>query len=293
MVNWNGGDMAVKCARSIIAQDVDMRLIVVDNASTDGSPDAIQEACPNALIVRNNTNRGYAPANNQGLKHIGSAEYVLWVNNDTLLLDPNGLAAVIRAVETDASIRGVCGRYEYPDGRFQRYYNQLPTFLNMLVTWGAGKYIRRLRNSRRTSHYVCADVDFEAPATIEQPAFACVLTRADCVRALGDMDESLPIYFNDVDYCWRWRDRGWTWHYFPSWHIAHHHGASVARLGDLSRAELASSAVRFARKHFSRLESFVIRLSICLELVWKRIRDREARVRIRDVWKGRPFFCNG
>jgi N-acetylglucosaminyl-diphospho-decaprenol L-rhamnosyltransferase len=293
MVNWNGGDTAVQCAQSVLTQDIDVRLIVADNASTDGSPEAILKACPNTLMIHNSQNRGYALGNNQALKHIGSADYVLWINNDVILLDPHGVREVIRAMEADPNIRGACGRYEYPDGRFQRYYNQLPTLFNMVVSWGAGKYIMRLRNSPRTSRYICADVDFESPAKIEQPAFACVLTRAACVRTIGDMDETLPIFFNDVDYCWRWRAQGWTWHYFPSWRIAHHHSKSLARIGDLTRAEVASSAIRFARKHFSRLELFGIQTSICLELLWRRWHHRDVAVRIRDVWKGRLFFCNG
>ena len=124
-------------------------------------------------------------------------------------------------MDTHPDVNGVCGRYEYPDGAFQRFYSQLPTEFDMIVTWGVGRHITPLLFHRRSREYYLVDRDFTQPMTIEQPAFSCVLMRGDAVRQVGALDERFPIFFNDIDYCWRWREHGLTWHYLPDWRIVH------------------------------------------------------------------------
>ena len=112
--------------------------------------------------------------------------------------------------------------------------------------WDARKLFKCVEN-------VCAKSVFLTNAilagTVEQPAFACVMARGACIEAVGKLDERFPIFFNDVDYCWRWREKGWQWHYLPSWRVQHHQGASVRRL-DYCLPEVLSSVIRFARLRY-------------------------------------------
>ena len=99
------------------------------------------------------------------------------------------------------------------------------------------------------------------------------------MRRVGLLDEQFPIFFNDVDYCWRWRMHGFTWHYLPAWRITHVHGYSTRRLPKLN-AELAGSAVRFARKYFTgasvlpidKVSDFVPQISLTIEVNGRPIR---------------------
>ena len=291
IVNWNGGELAVECARSIMEQSIGPTLWVVDNASEDGSLEAIEAACPSAHIIRNSRNLGYAAANNQALRGIGEADFVLLVNNDVVLPEREALSRVIEYLQSHPEVHGACGRYEFPDGTFQRYYQQLPTAYNMFVSWGIGNHFRPFLRSKRTRAYYVDDFDFTKPLTVEQPAFACVLMRGESARAVGLMDEQFPIFFNDVDYCWRWRERGWGWRYFPEWRVVHHRGKSTAKIGSVLKAEVASSAARFARKYYSQPRALLIRCSIVLESLWRKYRYGDIPVSVFDIWQGKLFFC--
>lgn len=290
VVNWNGGALAVDSVSSLARQSIRPTIWVVDNASADGSADAIARAVPAVRQIRNMTNRGFAAANNQALRELGDVDYVLLMNNDVVLPDPAGLERVVTMLERDRSIAGACGRYEYPDGSFQGFYNRLPTTFDLAVTWGAGKYIPALRRSRRTQRYLLADADFSREMDVEQPAFACVLLRGGLLRAVGHLDEQFPIFFNDVDYCWRWRAAGHSWRYVPEWRIVHHQSRSTKRLGPVLAAELAGSALRFARKHLAPPARWLVEGSIFAEACWRTVRHREPVSHLPMLVRGELFF---
>jgi N-acetylglucosaminyl-diphospho-decaprenol L-rhamnosyltransferase len=288
MANWNGGPLAVESVGSFLAQTAPLDVWVIDNGSTDGSCEAIARAWPRAMMIRNDRNRGYAPAVNQGLAAAGPVRYVVLANNDILLRDPHALARLTAYMDAHPAVHGVCGRYEYPDGRFQRFYTRLPTEFDMIVTWGVGRHLHSLLHAPRSRRYYLADSDFERPMEIEQPAFSCVLIRGDTLRMVGLLDEQFAIFFNDVDYCWRWRQHGLTWHYLPDWRIVHDQSATTRRLPLLS-AELAGSAVRFTNKYFTGASRWRIRAAIVAEAAWRKVRHRDFPPSLASIWHGELF----
>lgn len=292
ILNWNGGRLAVDSVASFVAQTVQPEVWVIDNGSTDGSCEAIAVACPQAHLIRNECNRGYAPAVNQGLAAAGPSRYIVLANNDVILPERDSLARVAEYGDGHPDVNGVCGRYEYPDGRFQRYYLQLPTEFNMIVTWGVGRHVRPLLHAPRSREFYLVDRDFERPMTMEQPAFSCVVMRSEAVRRVGLLDEQFAIFFNDVDYCWRWRQHGLTWHYLPSWRIVHDQSSAARRLPLLS-AELAGSAMLFANKHFTGASRWRIRVAILLEAAWRKFLNRDFPAPLRSIWRGDLFHAEG
>ena len=291
MPNWNGGRLAVDSVGSFVSQTVKPEVWVTDNGSIDGSSEAIAKACPQVRMIRNDRNRGYAPAVNQGLIAAGPARFVVLANNDIILRDRASLERVIAYMEAHPDVHGVCGRYEYPDGRLQRFYTQLPTEFDMIVTWGIGRHLHALLHAPRSREYYLVDRNFDRPMTIEQPAFSCVLLRGETLRRVGLLDEAFAIFFNDVDYCWRWRQHGLTWHYLPDWRIVHDQSSATRRLPLLS-AELAGSAVRFANKHFSGGSRWRIRAAIVLEAAWRKLRHRDFPVSLASIWRGQLFHAD-
>jgi GT2 family glycosyltransferase len=290
ILNWNGGRLAVDSVASFVAQTVQPEVWVIDNGSTDGSYEAIAVACPQAHLIRNERNRGYAPAVNQGLAAAAPSRYIVLANNDVILPERDSLARVAEYGDGHPDVNGVCGRYEYPDGRFQRYYMQLPTEFNMIVTWGVGRHVRPLLHAPRSREFYLVDRDFERPMTMEQPAFSCVVMRSEAVRRVGFLDEQFAIFFNDVDYCWRWRQHGLTWHYLPAWRIVHDQSSTARRLPLLS-AELAGSAMLFANKHFIGASRWRIRVAILLEAAWRKFLNRDFPAPLRSIWRGDLFHA--
>lgn len=292
VANDNGGRLAVESIGSLAAQTAAAEIWMVDNGSIDGSNAAIAAAYPRVRIIQNDRNLGYAAAVNQGLAAAGSARYILLANNDIILRDRESLARAMAHMETHPDVSGVCGRYEYPDGAFQRFYAQLPTEFDMVVTWGVGRHITPLLFHRRSREHYLVDRDFAQPMTIEQPAFSCVLMRGDAAREVGALDERFPIFFNDVDYCWRWREHGLTWHYLPDWRIVHDMSQTTGKM-PMMRAELAGSAMRFATKHFSGASRGRIRVAILLEAAWRKFRHRDLPAPLGGIWRGQLFHVTG
>ncbi|MEI9939943.1 MAG: glycosyltransferase family 2 protein [Pseudomonadota bacterium] len=288
--NWNGGDLAIWSARSVVGQAVRPKLFLIENGSVDGSGEAIARACPEIELIQNSKNLGFAAAVNQGLRMAHDFDYTLLLNNDVVFRTEDDLLRPIEYLERNPSVQGVCGRYEYPDGRFQHFYNRLPTPFDLSTYWGFGRHIPRALASAKIQRFMCSDFDFTSPGKIEQPAFTCILCRTSALQQIGEFDEQFPIFFNDVDYCWRWRQQGWSFHYLPEWQIVHHQSASTSKLGSKLYAEMAGSISRFASKHYSRRDAAIVRASLTAEAAYRRLRHSDFESSIAGVWRGDLVF---
>jgi GT2 family glycosyltransferase len=187
-------------------------------------------------------------------------------------------------------VQGVCGRYEYPDGRFQHFYNRLPTPFSLAAYWGVGRHVPSARQSTSVRRFFYLDFDFSKAGELEQPGFTCVLCRTSALSKVGEFDEQFPIFFNDVDYCWRWRERGWSFHYLPDWHIVHHQNSSTSKLGQKIYAEMAGSISRFAIKHYSPRDAAFVRASLTAEAAYRRLRHHDFGSSVAGVWRGDLVF---
>ena len=107
--NWNGGQLAINGARSILAQSLQPKLFLVDNGSVDGSSNAIVAEHPTVELIQNDRNRGYSAATNQGLRRAFDFDYVLLINNDVVFSDPRALEVPFRALR-EPSRRARCVR---------------------------------------------------------------------------------------------------------------------------------------------------------------------------------------
>jgi GT2 family glycosyltransferase len=108
--------------------------------------------------------------------------------------------------------------------------------------------------------------------------------------AVGELDERFPIFFNDVDYCWRWRASGRTFHYLPDWRIVHHQSASTSKLGGKVYAEMAGSVSRFAMKHYPHRDAAFVRAALVAEAAYRRVRHDDFDSPIAGPWRGDLVF---
>ncbi len=163
----------------------------------------------------------------------------------------------------------------------------------MCALWGVGRHVPGILTSKRIASYHVYDHDLTKQAKLERPAFSCVLLRRECVLTVGLMDEQFPIFFNDVDYCWRWREHGWDWLYFPDWRVIHYTSSSTSRMGDFYTLELTTSAVRFVKKHFSPIAATLVRLAIVLEAAYRKHYHGDiVPASMLAVWRGNyAFLC--
>jgi N-acetylglucosaminyl-diphospho-decaprenol L-rhamnosyltransferase len=257
IVNWNSGRQLAECLESFAAVAGDRvavsRIAVVDNASTDGSCDALPPS-PALALIRNTENRGFAAACNQGAKG-ADAEFILFLNPDARLM-PGALerpAQFLRAV--DNSRVGIVGiALVDENGHVARNTAHMPTAWSML---GNTLGLDRLMPSVFPPHFV-AEWAHDETRTVDQVMGAFMLIRHTLFEALGGFDERFFVYFEDLDLACRARSLGFTSVYLPTAQAFHRgQGTTEGAIG--ARTYLfCRSRILFALKYFSKPGAFVV-----------------------------------
>lgn len=249
IVNWNTRDYLLAALDSIYAAppDFPLEVIVVDNASSDGSAQAVAERFPQVKLIANADNAGYAQGNNQALKCALGA-YILLLNPDVLV--PAGALQTAVAFMESHPVAGALGALQfYPDGSVQKSVRGFPTPLTVL--WELLGLSRLLPRSRVFGAYRMTWFDYAHMAEVDQPMGTFLLLRREAFAQVGLMDEDFPIFFNEVDWCLRCRRAGWKIFFSPDVRITHYGGASTAQVGAAMAWESRRGLLRFYKKHYS------------------------------------------
>ena len=243
--NWNHRQLLHECISSIYCAMGNMshEIIVVDNASTDDSAEYIKKIFPEVIWVQNDTNRGYAKAVNQGVA-LSKGDFLFLLNNDVKLIGHTAerLISFLRE-HTDAG--AVAPLLYYPDGRLQISCRRFPTPMAILMEklhiHKIGPYMKLKLTP--DEHLSCGEV--------QQPMASALMVRRECWDAVGPMDEGFPIFFNDVDWCYRlYKRTHYRIYILPEAKAFHHEGASIKRLGYSKKIKFYKGLIRFYRKHF-------------------------------------------
>jgi len=226
VLNYRTPELALECARSALAE-IDRQqdcVLVVDNASGDGSAQRIRDALADEAadvlhVIESGVNGGFAAGNNLGIQSVSAQAYLL-LNSDTWLR-PGALVCLWRALVGDARLGLVAPRLEWPDGRPQISSFRFHTPFSELIAAAATGPVRALL-ARWDVPLPLAD----GPSEPEWVSFAAVLIRAEVVHTVGLLDADFFMYFEDVDYCRRVRAAGWRIRNEPSSHVVHLRGGS-------------------------------------------------------------------
>jgi GT2 family glycosyltransferase len=191
--------------------------IVIDNASTDGTAEMIGRRFPRVRLVANEDNRGYSRGVNEGMR-LSSAAAILILNPDIIVGD----GSIDRLMEFLARTpeAGIVGaKLVYPDGRLQyscrSFYTVSALILRRTVL---GKLFPGARALRE---HLMLDYDHETPRAVDWVLGACMLVRREALEKVGAMDERFFLYFEDIDWCYRMRNQGWSVYYVPDSVMVH------------------------------------------------------------------------
>ncbi len=246
VVSYNTRDLLRTCLDSVVAAGPDVELVVVDNASTDGSADLVAQRYPAARLIRNRRNVGFAAATNQGTR-AATGQAILWLNSDAWLL-PGALDRLRRVLDDRPEVGAVGPRLRYPDGRFQPSAQAFPGPLAHLV--GAAELyrlplVRRLVNGAHRLGW-----DHDCAANVDWLTGACLLVRRACLDAVGLLDEGYAMYAEELDWCYRaWRS-GWAIRFEPAAEVVHVGGASSTTQRYPLIVVQYRSLDRFCRLHY-------------------------------------------
>jgi len=271
IVSWRTRDLLRQCLASVVGHREDAQVAAVDNASQDGTVDMVREEFPEVTLIANAENAGFAAANNQAIR-MGSAPFVLLLNPDTEVQSA-ALSALRERLEETAEIGAVAPQLVFPDGRIQRSCRSFPTpdavLLDVLGLW------RIVPGNKRFGAYRMTYWDHDSPRDVDQPMASALALRRRALDEVGLLDESFPLYFNDVDLCYRLREAGWRIVFEPTAKVLHHHGQSTWQVRPAAVLESHRSLIRFYRKHYRGQVSWWGYWSV-LALAWLTMYPRAA-----------------
>ena len=275
IVSWNVRDLLRRCLASLSAPQplagprLEIEIIVVDNASADGSADMVRAEFPQVRLIANDENRGFTAANNQGLT-ASQGRYLLLLNPDTEIVD-DALATMVGYMEAHPEVGALGPQLRYPDGRLQPSRRRFPTFATALVEstvvqqwWPDNRLLRR---------YYMADTSDDAIQAVDWLVGACLLVRRHAYEQVGGLDEGFFMYSEELDWCKRLKDAGWEVVYLPTATVIHHEGKSSEQVVAARHIYFQSSKVRYFRLHHGPLQAEVLRCFLLMTYVYQVLRE--------------------
>lgn len=262
IVNWNTRDLLLQALAGICKGDQDglVEVIVVDNASSDGSAEAVAKQYPQVKLIANRDNRGYAAGNNQAIK-IARGAYILLLNPDVIVPD-GALDDAVAFMESTPDCGALGVRQIHPDGSLQRSVRGFPTPASVL--WEISGLSRLFPGSRTFGAYRMSWFDYNKTVEVDQPMGTFLMTRRAVIDQIGALDEAFPIFFNEVDWCLRCKRAGWKILFTPQVEIVHYGGASTVQVGAAMAWESRRGLLRFYAKHYSNPVYLPLRIIIAL-----------------------------
>ncbi len=258
VVSYNTRDLLRACLQSVAraATEVEnVRVFVVDNASSDGSAEMVRNEFPSVQPIALDENIGFGPANNRGIR-AGKGAYLLFLNSDAEL-KPSALRTLLSFLDTDANCVIVGPRLEYPDGRFQLSCRRFPTFLRSL--WNTAGLQRRFPRRFASLQSWLTEADHTQGAKVDMVSGACFLARRDYFESVGGFDENLFLYEEEMDVMLPARRMGKEVRYCAEARVIHHHGASSGehQASDASLFHLYRSKYYTFRKHYGAVVAWL------------------------------------
>ncbi len=245
IVSWRAREVLGACLRSVLAQPEVAGVVVVDNASGDGTLELLGAEFPSVRVIASARNLGYAAANNIAIRATDSP-FVLLLNPDTEL-HAGAAAALLEALEADPRAAAAAPQLRWPDGRIQPSCRSFPD--PAALAWDALGLAALLPRSERFGRYRMTYWGHDTPREVDQPMASALLLRRCALDEVGLFDEGFPLYFNDVDLCFRLREAGWRIIFEPRARVTHHHGHSTRQARPAAVLASHRGLIRFYRKH--------------------------------------------
>ena len=251
IVSWNAKQYLLNCLRSLAEarDEQDIEILVIDNASTDGSCEAVDEHYPEVILIRNETNLGFAKANNIGLRK-SRGRYVCLINSDVVVF-PGCLHTLSTYMEEHPGVGMIGPRILNPDGTLQTSIGLLPSLGRLM-----GLSIGLNRLFPRSSVFSGLHLSPRAhrhTRSVEVMIGCFWMVRHSAFTDVGLLDEDFFIYGEDIDWCKRFSEAGWKIIYHTDAEAIHFGGASSSRAPTRFFLEKKKADLRYWKKHHGRI----------------------------------------
>jgi GT2 family glycosyltransferase len=267
IVNYNAGPLLRKCVDSLLACPLDIEIIVVDNASSDASLDGLQDLSQ-VCVIRNPANVGFAAACNIGVQ-ASSAPFLLFLNPDCFF-QPDAIAPLLAGLQSGDRVGMVGGLLVNENGTEQGGGRRaVPTpWRSFVRAFGLQRFANRWPKQFYDFHLHKQPLP-DSPIEVEAISGACMLVKRDVMEAVGLWDEGYFLHCEDLDWCMRFRQKGWKILFVPDARISHALGACSQSRRVFVEWHKHKGMLRFYRKFFRHQYPGVL-MGLVVAGVWLR-----------------------
>lgn len=258
IVNWNARDLLTACLASLPAasEGLSVHTILVDNGSSDGSPQVVERMFPYVELIRSQENLGFSRANNRALlPYVKCSNYFLLLNPDTVL-SQEAFRNMIDFMEANPSAGVVGCKIVTPQGTLDWACKRGYITPSVLFCKALG-LDRLFSKSPWFGRYHLTHLDENQIHEVDSVVGAFMMIRRNCLETIGLLDESYFIYGEDVDYCYRAKAQGWKIFYVPTAIVVHHKGQSTRKRSYKMIGHWYKSAWKLYSKHIAPQYSFL------------------------------------
>lgn len=257
IVSWNVRDLLARCLSALFVEldraALEARVVVVDNASHDGSPEMIRLQFPRVELIAREDNLGFARGNNLGIHHFGFGTSANLFPASCLLLNPDTevrpgvITTLLEVMHSRPEVAMVTSRLSYGSGAFQHSAFHFPGLGQLYIDLFPvpGRFYESRLNGRYPRKWYEAGQPFE----IDTPLGAVMLLRREAMTQVGLFDEDFALYCEEIDWAARFKEAGWKNLCAPAARIIHHEGQSTSQVRVESFAKLWTSRYRLHTKH--------------------------------------------
>ena len=252
IVNWNTSSILKDCLESLFKQTygISFEVIVVDNGSSDDSVLMVKNIFNSVILIQNRENRGFAAANNQGIR-IAQGRYILFLNSDTIVLN-GAIQRTLKYADLHDDIGVVGCRVLNSDGTLQPTCFMYPSALNLLI---ATTYLNKLfPKSRLFGREKMTWWDRSSVRDVDVVTGCFMLVRTEIVKLIGGFDEKYFLYGEETDFCFRAANIGKKLSFTPDAEIIHLGGGSSRHMKADMILQGRASLLLFIRQHKSLAE---------------------------------------
>lgn len=269
IISFNTKDLLRDCLTSIFNQagDVDCKVIVVDNASIDGSPEMVKNAFPQVTLIENLTNRGYAAACNQGMR-MADGRYILLLNSDVLICD-SAVEKTVRYGDSHPKVGIIgCQVWESKDKIMMTGFC-FPNITNLLLNVSGLSRLFKQNHFFGRERMQWWQRDSERRVDVVPGVF--MLVRHEAIDQVGLMDEGYFFYSEEVDWCYRFSKAGWPTVFWPGARIIHVGGGaqSSKKTPEKSYVLLVKGKLRYFKKNRGFISYLLARAIFLVQFVFK------------------------
>ncbi len=264
LVNYNSAAIIKDCLQSLrqFNQSVSSEVIVVDNASQDGSPEIIAEYFPEVTLLREVFNHGFGKGNNIGAG-VARGEFILFLNPDTIATC-DFLPSLLEVMAQDSQVGIVAPKLVNQDGTLQISISPAISVRGEFLAQKRSQQYRRGKNLKKITQA------FAHQQEVDIVVGAALLIRRKLFEQLRGFDENFFMYFEESDLCQRSQYLGWKIIYYPYVSLIHLHGESTKKIPDRMILEYRRSQIYYYQKHRPLWEQKFLQIYLLTKfsLIW-------------------------